>query len=150
MYLKILYLALFLLIACQKKAAAPAQAPNFANAAQINTAINESGDLLTITVNLADGFHAYGPQEKIGKPVRLVVEQNNGWAALSAPLVPTGVVKKIAGLEDSYIISNSFNLNQKLKPGTGPGRAILYLQICTDSACDRPRTHEIQLEPPAK
>lgn len=148
---KLLLLPLIFLITegCQKKTSSPTPA-NFEQSAIIKSALNESADYMIINIDLAKDFHAYGPKEAIGKPVRLVIEPDNGWAAIGEAVIPPGKHKKLSGLGDSYIIDGSFKVEQKLKPGTGTGKALLYLQICTDNSCDRPRTHELTLQPSAK
>ncbi len=118
---------------------------NFEDHYSISYKISES-NLLLIKVDLKDGLHAYGPGEKIGKPVSLVVKPDGGWKAVGAVKLPEAKLKTLSGLGASTTLEKHFELTQELKRGEAPGKALFFLQVCTANICDKPRTHEIILE----
>lgn len=99
--------------------------------------------MLRIEVMLDKVIHAYADGEKIGRPVKLLVNEQNGWRALGAPTMPHGTHKKLPGLGDSVILEGAFVITQKLSEGRGGGTARLMLQVCSDFSCDQPREHKI-------
>lgn len=145
-YLIYIFLSIFIisLNSCKKNnKIATIEAPaDFAKAYSINSHFDENSSELKVEVILQPGFHAYARGEPIGKPVNLVIKEENGWVAQGEPMLPAGE-KKTLGAGTSSVLDGTFFIVQPAKKGKSPGRALLYLQICTDTQCDRPRTHEI-------
>ncbi len=141
----LLMLALLCFSACKKNSSKESEIFKFEDHYTINHKFNESG-LFSVEIDLKDGLHAYGPGEKIGKSLDLTIAPDGGWKALEAPKLPEAKLKNLSGLGSSTILENKFEITQKLHRGSAPGKAFLFLQVCTDSMCDRPRTHEIILE----
>lgn len=119
---------------------------NFDESFSVNAHYDPTQTKLFVTVSLKGGVHAYGPQETIGKPVGLSILDHNGWQALGKAVIPEGSKKTLASLGASYVISGTFAVVQALKPGHGEGKARLYLQICTEQQCDRPRTIDLTFQ----
>jgi hypothetical protein len=120
---------------------------NFNSSFTLEHKLDTKKNLLEIIINLKPGYHAYAPGELIGKPVALSLSDANAtWALIGDLQVPPGRRKKLAGLSESVILEHTIKIIQPIKIGTGAATALLYLQVCTDTSCDRPRTHEIKLK----
>lgn len=111
----------------------------------ITTKLNKELHVLTVFVDLKKNFHAYAAGEKVGKPVKLEIKPDNAWHAVGEALIPAGRIKKLASLGQSNVLEGKFTIKQSVKIGSGTGKAILYMQVCTDTLCDRPRAHELML-----
>jgi hypothetical protein len=119
----------------------PAPPPDFGKALQLQPAFDKATGQLTVVMKLAPGFHAYAPGEAIGKPVELAVGPDNGWMVDGAPVVPAGKTKDLGELGKSMILEGDVPLTATVKGGQGPIVGAVKAQVCTDSACDRPKTH---------
>jgi hypothetical protein len=139
-------LMLILATACKKQTPSPQSgAMDFAKHYSISPHFDKKSSTLTVTITLDKGLHAYADGEKIGKPVRLEIIAKDGWAANGLPTTPKGVTKKLDGLGESVILPGNFEVIQKVIEGQGAGEAKLYLQVCTDNACDQPREHKFPI-----
>jgi hypothetical protein len=132
--------------ACKKNTNAPAKVEDFSNAYSIKTQFNAKDSLLTVDIELKEGFHAYGQGEKIAKPLKLEIIKENGWEAIGEASLPSGHKKDLGSLGESVVLEGKFVIKQKLKTGTEEGRALLHLQLCSDILCDRPRSYELRLK----
>lgn len=120
----------------------PDAPPDFASAMTLQPAFKD-GELV-VTVALKPGFHAYAPGEEIGKPVNLVVKEQNGWKAEGTPVIPEGKTKDLGELGTSKVLEGTFPVRAKVSGGDGAVAGELEIQVCTDSACDRPRKHPFE------
>jgi hypothetical protein len=120
--------------------------PDFLKLITINANFDRSKSTLTIKVKLDGDIHAYAQGEPHGKPVRLEIAKKNGWEPIGQPVIPAGKLRKSGQGETSVVIEGQFDISQKLKKGHGPGEAIFYFQLCSNTLCDRPRTHLITFE----
>lgn len=118
---------------------------NFTEHYQIKSHLDPSKQELSITINLDPGFHTYASREKIGQALRLEISPTGGWLAQEPAQIPAGQLKNLAGLGLSDVLTGQIKITQKLILGQQAGRALLYMQICTDRLCDRPRIHELAL-----
>lgn len=131
------------LMSCDKKNNNNIANIDFDKSYTVKSNYDASTKNLNIDIELKDGVHAYGEQEKVGKPVRLIIEENNGWKANGKAIIPKGYKRSFKGAQENFLLEGSFRIKQPLVPGKDQGRAILYLQVCTDTQCDRPRSHEL-------
>lgn len=145
--LTFLMIAMCLMTACTKKDKQPKPTAHVDQKFSIDTNFDQEASILIINVNLPTGLHAYAVGEKIGKPIRLEISSTNGWRAAGNTEIPVGRIKKIAGLGESMVIEGPFVIKQKVVRGTGKGEARLHLQVCSETACDRPRTHILEINP---
>jgi hypothetical protein len=132
-----------LLFSCKKKEPPKAPMLDLAQQYEITSSFDKKSSILTVGIKLNDGLHAYAKGEKIGKPVRLEIVDKNGWQALGTTDIPAGKNKDLGTLGKSVVLTGDVNLRQRVKSGTGEGRANLHLQVCTESVCDRPRVHSL-------
>lgn len=123
----------------------PAPPPDFGKALQLAPAFDKATGTLTVVLKLAPGFHAYGPGEQIGKPVELNVAPQNGWLVDGAPVVPPGKTKDLGELGKSVILEGDVPLTAVVKGGQGSIVGEVKAQVCTDSACDRPKAHKFEV-----
>jgi hypothetical protein len=128
-----------------------AQAPDvvdFPNAFSWTQTYDVATQTLLVRVALKDGYHAYAPGEKVGRPVELVVAGDKGWKLESAPLLPKGETKVVGEIGPTQVLEKSFEISAKVTRGTGPLVGTLKMQLCTDHACDRPRDHAFSVDVP--
>ena len=137
-----IYIILFIL-SCKKQSSTPNILVDFEKSYAISHEIKSN--ILIITISLKNNYHAYALGERIGKPIGLEIIPEHGWAAAGPLTMPPGQSKKLSSLGPSQILEGTFSLSRPIKIGTQKGKALLHMQICTDTACDRPRTHEINL-----
>lgn len=142
-----IFLALMLISysSCTKKEAKAPPVIDFKTHYTINPSFDPKSSMVTVAISLDKPLHAYADGEKIGRPVRLEITKKNGWAADGPAIAPKGVTKQLPGLGESVVLQGNFELKQKVIRGHGPGEAKLYLQVCTDTACDQPREHILQI-----
>ena len=69
----------------------------------------------------------------------------NGWAVDGDVVIPAGQKKDLGALGVSVILEGDVPLKAKLKPGTGGISGSVEVQVCTDKACDRPKTHPFSI-----
>ena len=134
---KLLFL-LPLILGCQKKSIDT----DFASLYSISSRFDQNSSQLVVEIKLDKSIHAYAHGEKIGIPLRLAVQQKNGWMTDGDAMIPKGKLKKLSTGE-SLVLEGDIKLSQKLKPGKDRGEAELHLQVCSNKACDRPRVHKL-------
>ncbi len=122
----------------------PTAAPDFSKAVTVEPRFDAATNTITAVLHVGAGFHAYAPGETIGKPVELLVANTNGWALDGAVNIPAGVTKEVAG-EKSVILEGDVSLTAKVKGGKGDIAGEVKVQVCTDGACDKPRSYPFTL-----
>ena len=124
----------------------PQAPPDFANALELAQAFDKATGKLTVTLKLKPGYHAYAPGEEIGKPVALIVDESKGgWKVDGAVTVPAGQKKDLGALGTSVILEGNVDLTAVVKGGTGDVEGKVEAQVCTDKACDRPKSHAFKV-----
>lgn len=149
--ISILLLLAFFAASCTKSSSlsSPTSAGheiNFEKSFSIASSYDGKTGKLKIHVGLAPGVHAYGDGEKIGMPVKLKISPAGNWKLIGSPVIPKGQIKDLGALGKSVVIDQSFVVEATVKNGTGAIIGELDLQICSDSACDRPRNHGIKVD----
>lgn len=122
-----------------RKIDAPPPPPLFDGALTVVPAYDKVSGKLTVLLRIKPGFHAYAPGEEIGKPVSLAVDAP--WAVDGAVEIPAGKKKDLGQLGTSVILEGDVTLGAQLKGGIGNVKGAVTAQICTDTACDRPKKH---------
>lgn len=117
---------------------------DFSNAFTWSQKFDETTQQLSVNVHLSEGFHAYAAGEKIGVPVDLEISAFNGWHMEGKPSLPAGVLKQIGAIKATQALENEFVLAAKVTGGKGALRGTLKMQLCSASACDRPREHHFE------
>lgn len=104
---------------------------------QITYKFNPKTSELSVKVTLPEGKHAYAPGELIGKPVQLVISPANKWELAGQPNIPNG--------NEKHLIDKQFEIKAKLKKGSGPISGVFKMQLCSDSACERPQDYAFEI-----
>lgn len=133
-------------LACKKKDQPRTESVDFDKSFSISSQFDDVTSEFNITIHLGESLHVYAPGEKIGKPVKLEITDLNGWQRDGQVVAPPGKPKDLGNLGTSIVLEGDVRLSQKLKKGRGKGEALLHLQVCSTTACDRPRVHRLPLE----
>lgn len=106
---------------------------------------------VVVDVSVDDGFHVYTEGETIGKPMKLTLDPEGDFEIDGAVIYPEGVTKDLP-IGRSVIVEGEAEVVAPIRrPSSGGGRAkgSFRYQVCTDEACDRPRTVSFEVEVPA-
>lgn len=135
---------LILLPACLSEGRAPSEpsAPVAPSPVEWSKAfaydVEVEGSRLVVRLRVDDGFHVYTLGETVGKPLKLEVVEGGH---LEDVRYPEGVTKDLP-IGRSVIVEGSSEISGALEAESSvdevQGR--LSYQVCTDEACDRPRT----------
>lgn len=116
--------------------------PNWAEAFKYTTRWDAAKKAVVVDLDIAPGFHAYTVGETIGKPLVVELAADSDFALASDVKYPTGVTKDLP-LGRSVIVEGKSEIVAEVKPKaapTGNAKGTLRYQVCTEKACDRPRT----------
>lgn len=134
-----------------REAEAKAEAsPDFASAFQHAARWDAAKKALVVDVTVAPGFHAYTTGETTGKPLLVDIAADSDFSLTGAIEYPKGVEKTLP-LGRSVIVEGAGQIVAPLAPKTeaaGPKKATgsLRYQVCTEKACDRPRTAPLAVD----
>lgn len=136
-----------LLSACSAAEQPKSAPPNWAEAIQLSPRFDPNSGELSVQLKLKPGFHSYTTGETVGRPLKLSLKP--GPAALDGPVAYPKGKRKALPTGDSVIVEGEAAVRAKLKPSgaarEGEQQASLRYQVCTDTACDRPRRFEIRV-----
>ena len=119
--------------------------PNFIGAVKLAPSFDAATKSVNVSLQIAPGFHAYAPGEEIGKPVGITIKDTNGWKASGDVKIPAGKKKDLGTLGTSYVLQNTIPISVAVSGGTGEVEGSVSVQVCNESACDRPRKHRFKL-----
>jgi hypothetical protein len=146
-------LVMLMSLACAKDASPPPSeprgAPNWDGALTHAARYDGARRALVVDVTIGPGFHAYTAGETIGKPLQLDIAADSELAADGPTQYPKGVVKELT-VGRSMIVEGRAELVATLRdPAPGKAaKATFRYQVCTDVACDRPRSVEVTARVP--
>jgi hypothetical protein len=118
------------------------QAPtDWDSAIRIDVRYDAARQAVVAALQIAPGFHAYTTGETIGRPLELKIAPESELKAEGEPTYPQGVTKDLP-IGRSVIVEGSAEVVAKLaSPAAGKkANGTLAYQVCTDEACDRPKT----------
>lgn len=123
--------------------------PDWASAFRQEAAWDEAREAVVVTVRLAPGFHAYTTGEETGRPLRIELDPTSPRVLDGSPEYPKGVERQLA-VGRSVIVEGTARIVAPTRPreeGSAADRVEgkLHYQVCTDEACDRPRSARIAL-----
>lgn len=129
----------------------PAQeGPDFEAAINISPRFDEQANAIVVEADLQPGFHVYTLGETTGRPIRLELANDGGdWKPAGDPEYPEGV-KKTTALGTSVVLEGKLSCRLPVAPAVdAPGdlKGTFYYQVCTDQACDRPRSVPFAVAP---
>jgi hypothetical protein len=154
-----LALVLLLAVACKDEPPAPetkpasGTAPDFANAFKHSERWDPAKKARVVEVTVAPGYHAYTTGETTGKPLLVEIAADSDLVGAGEIEYPKGIEKTLP-LGRSVIVEGNVQIVAPIAPKdpavTGPkkGKGTLRYQVCTDQACDRPRTVPVQIDVP--
>ncbi len=134
-------------IASEKHLADP-ETPDWKAAFQHEVSYESEKSQLRVHVSIKPGYHAYTLGETIGKPMRLTVDPNGAYSVVDKVGYPKGKEKSLVGGR-SVTVEGEADIVATLKktPGQeGPIEGSFRYQVCTETACDRPRTAPFTLD----
>lgn len=104
---------------------------------------------VVVDVQIQPGFHAYAPGESTGKPLLVTIDEGGDFVGNGTIQYPKGKEKNLP-IGRSVIVEGAAEIVAPVKPkAEAPGKAKgkFRYQVCTDSACDRPRTIPFEVGP---
>ncbi|MBK8012324.1 MAG: hypothetical protein IPK13_13325 [Deltaproteobacteria bacterium] len=109
-----------------------------------------SQSALIVDVALEPGFHAYTVGETIGRPLLLALKPDGAFVVSGDVQYPVGTTK-VLPIGQSVIVEGSARVVAKLarRPGAATGNqaeGTFRYQVCSETACDRPRTVPFAIE----
>jgi hypothetical protein len=116
--------------------------PNWAEAFKYTARWDAATKAVVVDLDIAPGFHAYTTGETIGKPLVVELAAESDFVLASDVKYPTGVTKDLP-LGRSVIVEGKSAIVAEVKAkaaATGDAKGTLRYQVCTEKACDRPRT----------
>lgn len=144
-------LVLLLALACSKPPETPPPAapegPDWSKAFSHQVKWDAAQKAIVVDVAIAPGFHAYTVGETTGKPMLLQVQADGPWT-LGEVKYPEGLTKDLP-VGRSVIVEGKATIVGPLAPKAEPAAKIdgsFRYQVCTDQACDRPRTAAFSLD----
>lgn len=118
-------------------------APSFDGAFKHEIAFDKARSVVRVELLVAPGFHAYTTGETVGRPLELTLAEDSDYVASGPVEYPKGSSKDLP-LGKSVIVEGSAQIVAPVRlrehAATGRAKGTLKYQICTESACDRPRT----------
>lgn len=97
---------------------------------------------VVVDVKVEPGFHAYTTGETTGKPLKLTIADDSEYALKGEVQYPKGVEKDLP-VGKSVIVEGEAQVTAAVEPKAEGAQAVkgtFRYQVCTDEACDRPRT----------
>ena len=129
--------------ACPQREEGNAQnPPDFASAFHHAVRYERAQRSLVVELQIAPRFHAYTVGEKIGRPLLLELAPDSDFLADGPVAYPKGTTKDLP-IGRSVIVEGRAEISVGLRPkgeSKGTIKGTLRYHVCTDRACDRPRT----------
>lgn len=129
---------------------APTEA-DFANSFAVETRYDKAEQTLTVLLRLQPGYHAYAPGEKVGVPLDVVIQSQDGWRVRQPPQIPPGQKKDLGELGTSLVLTGDVPVVvrlEKRKADAGPIEGIVKVHVCADGACGFPQEHRFVVHVP--
>lgn len=145
-------------LACEKRSSEPAtaQAPRAQAMPDWKTAISHqvrfdaaSGEVV-VDVDVKPGFHAYAVGETTGKPLQLQIADDSEFGLDGEVRYPKGHEKDLP-TGRSVIVQGQAQVLATVKAKSEAAKTVkgtFHYQVCTDEACDRPRSQAFALSAP--
>ena|SRR5688572_22076673 len=115
--------------------------PDWKTAFSHAVSYDDAKKAIVVDVTIQPGFHAYTVGETIGKPMAVALDENSPFV-LGEVQYPQGTTKDLP-IGKSVIVEGKAQIVapiQKKEGAAGDATGTFKWQVCTDEACDRPRT----------
>lgn len=140
------------LSACQAPASAPPppveEGPDFASAIHIDVDYAAEASAVHVEAKLEPGYHVYAPGESVGRPIAIALAEGSGWKSAGEAHYPAGEPKETS-LGKSVVVEGALEASlpvEAAKEEPGKITGTFAYQVCTDTACDRPRKLPFELD----
>lgn len=132
-----------------KAPAAPAanEMPDWKRAISHEVRFDAAKKEVVVDVKVKPGFHAYTTGETTGKPLKLTIAEDSDFALEGEVRYPKGIEKDLP-VGRSVIVEGEAQVSATVTPKSDAAKAVkgaFRYQVCTDEACDRPRTAKFEL-----
>jgi len=145
-------------LACQKgpaetppspagEAPKAAAMPKWSEAISHEVAFDAAQGQVLVTVQVKPGFHAYTVGETTGKPLQLLIGDDSEFGLEGDVQYPKGIEKNLP-VGRSVIVQGQAEVKAKVKAKSDASKTVrgtFKYQVCTDEACDRPRSKAFEL-----
>lgn len=127
-------------------------APDWKRAFRHEVRYDAERQAIVIAIEVDEGYHVYTEGETIGKPLHVALAEDGPYEIDGSVRYPEGVTKDLP-IGRSVIVEGEAevvapirprNEEDRGKPGSAEGR--FRYQVCTDEACDRPRTQSFEVD----
>lgn len=119
--------------------------PDWKSAFKHEIKLDRGKKSLLVDVKVAPGYHAYTVGESIGKPLKITVDEDSAWSLAGEVQYPKGEEKDLP-VGKSVIVEGEAQIVAPVeKKADGKAKGKFRYQVCTDEACDRPRTVTFEL-----
>lgn len=127
------------------------EAPDWAAAFKHEIRFDAAKKAVVVAVELQPGFHAYTVGETIGRPLKLEFSQSSGYQPAGEIVYPAGETKDLP-IGKSVIVQGKAEIvapvaSKEGAPAASASGKFQY-QVCTEEACDRPRTVDFEVAVP--
>lgn len=133
-------------------AAAAGEMPDWAAAFKHEIHFDGEKKAVVVAVALKPGFHAYTVGETIGKPLKLEFAAESAYQPSGEIQYPVGETKDLP-IGKSVIVHGNAEIVAPVAPKEGASGAAatgkFQYQVCTEEACDRPRTVDFSVAIPS-
>jgi hypothetical protein len=131
-----------------EKVEAPAE-PDWKKAFQHTVRYDAEKKAIVVDVAIEPGFHAYTVGETIGKPMAVTLDEASAFGHAGEVQYPQGTTKDLP-IGKSVIVEGTAQIVAPIqkKEGAAEDKATgtFRWQVCTDEACDRPRTQPFRVQ----
>lgn len=120
--------------------------PRWDTALTYSARVDGAQKALLVDVVIAPGFHAYTEGETVGKPLALELAADSAVAGAGPVVYPKGVAKDLPVGRSMIVEGRAQILAPLALPDGSAGKSVtgtFRYQVCTDTACDRPRKVEL-------
>lgn len=120
----------------------------FENAIKVAVSWDAPSSSVVARIHLEPGFHAYGAGETTGKPLMLEVS-GAAWTVKEVQM-PPAQKKDLGELGTSFVVTGDSEMRAVLAAAGdahAPVEGRVMYQVCSDKACDRPRSAPFKLKP---
>lgn len=119
------------------------EAPDWKAAFSHDVEYDPARKAVVVKVKIKPGYHAYTVGETIGRPMKVTIDEKSPFALAGDVQYPKGIEKDLP-IGKSVIVEGEAlivaPITQKEGEEGDQANGSFRYQVCTDEACDRPRT----------
>ncbi len=122
--------------------------PDWSNAISHTVRLNPEANMVQVDVLVKAGFHAYTVGETTGKPLVLEIADDSEYTLAGDVSYPKGKIKDLP-VGRSVIVEGQALVSAPVKAKNEASKTVrgsFRYQVCSNEACDRPRTKKFELQ----